>query len=279
MQTTIQYIEKELADLYPKSEMQGFIRIIFEYVCGFDYTGLLLHKNEKLNVAHRKEIEKIVTRLKQFEPIQYILGETEFFGLKLKVKPGVLIPRPETEELVEWMTETTWPANPKILDVGTGSGCIALALKNKLPHAEISAVDFSEEALQTANENAALNDLDVEFIHSDILQWTKTNWPLFDGIVSNPPYVRELEKKEMQANVLKYEPETALFVPDDDPLIFYHQIGHFAQRYLKTKGKLFFEINETMGEQIVHFLEHKGFKNVELEKDLHGKNRMIKAEK
>ena len=279
MQTTIQYIEKELADLYPKSEMQGFIRIIFEYVCGFDYTGLLLHKNEKLNVAHRKKIEKIVARLKQFEPIQYILGETEFFGLKLKVKPGVLIPRPETEELVEWMTETTWPANPKILDVGTGSGCIALALKNKLPHAEISAVDFSEEALQTANENAALNDLEVEFIQSDILQWTKTNWPLFDGIVSNPPYVRELEKKEMQANVLKYEPETALFVPDDDPLIFYHQIGHFAQRYLKTKGKLFFEINETMGEQIVHFLEHTGFKNVELKKDLHGKNRMIKAEK
>jgi len=279
MQTTIQYIEKELADLYPKSEIQGFIRIIFEYVCGYDYTGLLLHKNEEINVAHQKEIEEIVLRLKRFEPIQYILGETEFFGLKLKVKPGVLIPRPETEELVQWMTETTWPSKPKILDVGTGSGCIALALKNKLPFAEISAIDFSKEALQTATENAALNDLEVEFIQSDILQWSKINWPLYDGIVSNPPYVRELEKKEMQANVLKYEPETALFVPDDDPLIFYHQIGHFAQHYLKAEGKLFFEINESMGEQIVHFLEQIGFKNIELRKDLNEKNRMIKAVK
>ena len=279
MQTTIQYIEKELADLYPKSEIQGFIRIIFEYVCGYDYTGLLLHKNEEINVAHQKEIEEIVLRLKRFEPIQYILGETEFHGLKLKVKPGVLIPRPETEELVQWMTETIWPSKPKILDVGTGSGCIALALKNKLPHAEISAIDFSKEALQTATENAALNDLEVEFIQSDILQWSKINWPLYDGIVSNPPYVRELEKKEMQANVLKYEPETALFVPDDDPLIFYHQIGHFAQHYLKAEGKLFFEINESMGEQIVHFLEQIGFKNIELRKDLNEKNRMIKAVK
>jgi len=279
MQTTIQYIEKELADLYPKSEIQGFIRIIFEYVCGYDYTGLLLHKNEEINVAHQKEIEEIVLRLKRFEPIQYILGETEFHGLKLKVKPGVLIPRPETEELVQWMSETTWPPKAKILDVGTGSGCIALALKNKLPHAEISAIDFSKEALQTATENAALNDLEVEFIQSDILQWSKINWPLYDGIVSNPPYVRELEKKEMQANVLKYEPETALFVPDDDPLIFYHQIGHFAQHYLKAEGKLFFEINESMGEQIVHFLEQIGFKNIELRKDLNEKNRMIKAVK
>lgn len=280
MQTTIQYIEKELADLYPKSEIQGFIRIIFEHVCGFGYTGFLLHKYEEIKVVHRKEIEEIVERLKQFEPLQYILGETEFFGLKLKVKPGVLIPRPETEELVQWMTKTPWPPNPKILDVGTGSGCIALALKKKLPDAKISAIDFSAEALKTATENAALNDLEVELIHFDILQWmTKTTWPLFDGIVSNPPYVRELEKAQMQPNVLQYEPETALFVPDNDPLIFYRQIGHFAQHYLKSGGKLFLEINENLGEETFRLLRRTGFKNIVMKKDIHGKNRMIKAAK
>ena len=278
MQTTIQYIEKELADLYPKSEVQGFIHIIFEYVCGFDYTALLLHKNEKLDVAHHKQIVEIVSRLTQFEPIQYILGETEFFGLKLKVKPGVLIPRPETEELVHWITTITWPPNPVIFDIGTGSGCIALALKKNLRQAQVSAVDFSEIALQTARENAALNKLDVKFFLFNILQWSKTNWPLFDGVVSNPPYVRELEKKYMHANVLNYEPETALFVPDNDPLIFYRQIGLFARKYLKPEGKLFFEINESMGEETIGFLKHIGFKNIEMRKDINGKYRMIKAD-
>ncbi|HKI87975.1 MAG TPA: peptide chain release factor N(5)-glutamine methyltransferase [Draconibacterium sp.] len=279
MQTTIQYIKKELADLYSKTEISGFVRIIFEFICGLSYTGLILQKDIKITSSQLIQIEAIVQRLKRFEPIQYILGETEFYGLKLKVNPDILIPRPETEELVQWMTESLWPNNPAILDVGAGSGCIALALKKQLPEAKISAVDFSAEVLKTAIENAEINELEVEFIHFDVLQWSKRNWPYFDGIVSNPPYVRELEKKQMHPNVLKYEPETALYVPDEDPLIFYREIGHFALHYLKPGGNLFFEINENFGIETVQLLKHIGFKNIILRKDIHGKNRMVKGVK
>lgn len=279
MQTTIQYIEKELADLYPKTEIDGFVRIIFEFVCGLTYTGLILQKDNKISVPQLAQIEAIVQRLKRFEPIQYILGETEFYGLKLKVNPGILIPRPETEELVQWMVESPWSKIPDILDVGTGSGCIALALKKHLPEAKISAIDFSEEVLETAIENAEKNNLDVEFIPYDILQWSKREWPYFDGIVSNPPYVREKEKKQMHPNVLEFEPGTALFVPDENPLIFYREIGHFAFNYLKPGGTLFFEINENFGDEMTQLLKRIGFKNVILRKDIHGKNRMIKGEK
>jgi release factor glutamine methyltransferase len=279
MQTTIQYIKKELAELYPKNEISGFIRIIFEFVCGWNYTELILQKDKKLGVAQLQQMEEIVQRLKRFEPIQYILGETEFFGLTLKVNPGVLIPRPETEELVKWITETVWPSKSTILDVGTGSGCIVLALKKQLPQTEISALDISEQAIQTATKNAELNNLKIEFIQSDILKWRKKNWPFFECIVSNPPYVRELEKKQMHSNVLKYEPENALFVSNNDPLIFYREIGHFAIKYLNPGGKLFFEINENFGIETVQLLKHIGFRNIELKKDIHGKNRMIKGVK
>ena len=224
-------------------------------------------------------MRKLCGRLKQFEPIQYILGETEFFGLKLKVNPDVLIPRPETEELVQWICETSWPPKSVILDVGTGSGCIALALKKQLRHTEMCALDVSERALQTAIENATKNGLEVHFIHADILQWSKKDWPLFDCIVSNPPYVRELDKKQMQPNVLEFEPETALFVSDDDPLIFYRETGHFAAHYLKPGGKLFFEINENLGDETCGLLKYIGFKNIKLRKDIHGKDRMIIGEK
>jgi len=279
MQTTIQYIEKELADLYPKTEIEGFVRIIFEFVCGLSYTELILQKDKKITASQLIQIESIVQRLKRFEPIQYIIGETEFYGLKLKVNPGILIPRPETEELVQWMTGITWPPKPKILDVGTGSGCIALALKKQHPEAKVTAVDFSEEILETAKENAEKNEMELEFIHFDILQWSKREWPYFDGIVSNPPYVQEKGKKQMHPNVLNFEPETALFVPDDDPLIFYREIGHFAFHYLKSGGKLFFEINENFGVETVQLLKHIGFKNIILRKDIHGKNRMAKGVK
>jgi release factor glutamine methyltransferase len=207
------------------------------------------------------------------------LGETEFFGLRLKVAPGVLIPRPETEELVQWIIDLVKPADPSILDIGTGSGCIALALKNELKNAQVSAVDFAEHALEIARKNVRMNQLEVEFIKADILNWQNYNWELFDVIVSNPPYVREQEKKAMQPNVLKFEPEKALFVSDDKPLVFYREIARFAQKYLKDEGELFFEINENLGEETVELLQGENFSDVELKKDLHGKMRMLKCRK
>ncbi len=279
MQTTIQYIKKELANLYPHSEVQAFVQIIFEYVCALDYTGLILNREKEISTEQYLQVEKIVRRLKTFEPIQYIIGETDFLGMKLKVNPSVLIPRPETEELVQWISEISFSAIPGILDIGTGSGCIALALKKQIPNASVFALDVSEKALQTAMENALNNKLYVEYIHFDILNWRKREWPSFDVVVSNPPYVRELEKKQMDRNVLDFEPSSALFVDDGNPLIFYREIGMFAHRYLKPEGKLFFEINENLGDEMSKLMEDLAFKQIEIRKDINGKERMLKCER
>ena len=278
MQTTIQYIKKELAEIYPETEVAGFIRLILESVCGWNYTEQILNINEIIDEAVFREIGNIVLRLKEFEPIQYILGETDFMELKLKVNSSVLIPRPETEELVNWVAEES-PNFPRILDIGTGSGCIPLALKKLIGGAEISAVDISEKALEVAKQNAIQNNLDVHFFKTDILKWENYNWNLFDIIVSNPPYVREIEKQKMQPNVLKYEPENALFVTNENPLIFYRKIGEFAKKHLSSKCKLYFEINEFLGKEVRELLVYLGFKNIEIRKDINGKERMISCEK
>ncbi|WP_167619461.1 peptide chain release factor N(5)-glutamine methyltransferase [Maribellus sediminis] len=275
MQTTIQYIENELMPLYPASEISSFIRLILEKVYGLSYTEQVILKHEKLDGNKFKDVAGIVARLKQFEPIQYILGETEFYDLALKVNPAVLIPRPETEELVAWMLETEWEPGARVLDIGTGSGCIALALKSGLPSAQVFGVDVSAPALETAGENAALNQLEVQFVQQNILDWKATEWEKFDLIVSNPPYVRESEKQLMEANVLKHEPTGALFVSDEDPLIFYRTIAEFAQANLNQNGSLFFEINEYLGKEMKALLEGFGFKSIELRKDLQGRDRMI----
>jgi len=279
MQATIQYIKKELAELYPETEVQGFIRLLFESVCGWDYTAQILNKEEAVLKSDFSEIKRIVSRLKEFEPIQYILGETEFMDLKLKVNRSVLIPRPETEELVNWIIETNTIDSPRILDVGTGSGCIPLALKSRVKNAKISAVDISAKALEVAQQNATNNNLDVHFFKTDILIWENCSWDSFDIIVSNPPYVREVEKQKMNPNILNHEPENALFVTDENPLVFYKRIAEFAQKYLINKGKLFFEINEYLGDEMCNLLENKGFTDVELKKDINGKNRMISCAK
>jgi len=279
MEATIQYIEKELSGLYPQSEVRGFIRLIFEQVCGMSYTDQVLRRNEEINSTSKKKIKEIVERLKEYEPIQYVLGETEFFGLKMKVAPGVLIPRPETEELVQWIVNSAKNESPSILDIGTGSGCIALALKNELKNAQVSAVDFSEMALKISSENAWINQLDVEFIQADILKWQNYRWNMFDIIVSNPPYMREREKKAMLPNVLHFEPEEALFVSDDKPLVFFREIGRFALSYLKEGGELYFEINENLGEETAELMRSETFRDVALKKDLHGKTRMLKCRK
>jgi len=279
MEATIQYIEKELTGLYPKTEVQGFVRLIFWHFFQFSYTDLVLGRNQKLEKSSQKRIEAIVERLKKFEPIQYILGETEFYGLNLKVNPSVLIPRPETEELVQWITTTVEDEKLLVVDIGTGSGCIALALKKELKKAVVTGVDISAESILTASKNAELNQLDVTFIQADILQWENEKWEPVDVIVSNPPYVRESEKAAMHPNVLQYEPGNALFVSNTNPLVFYRSIADFATRYLKANGWLFFEINENLGEELVSLLAAKGFGAIEIKKDINGKNRMLRCQR
>ncbi|MCG6187492.1 peptide chain release factor N(5)-glutamine methyltransferase [Maribellus maritimus] len=275
MQSLIQYIEKELKGLYPAEEIRSFIRLVFEQVCELNYTQLLLSRDKILSPEEKEKMEEIVTRLKTFEPIQYILGETEFYGLQLKVNPAVLIPRPETEELVQWILQTNKLTSPVVLDVGTGSGCIALALKKELPAATLTAIDISETALETAKENAKINRLDIQLLNCNILNWEGQKWEQYDIIVSNPPYVRTMEKEKMQANVLDYEPELALFVSDADPLVFYRRIGEFSLENLRKDGFLFFEINENLGTEMAELLSAQGFKNIEIRTDIRGKERML----
>lgn len=279
MRATIQYIEQELKGLYPKTEILAFTRLILEHVCWLNYTEQVLSRDNPLADQFRIKINEMVKRLQFYEPIQYILGETEFLGLKILVSPSVLIPRPETEELVQWVCKTQLPDSPDLLDAGTGSGCIALALKKLIPNAKVKAFDISLQALEVARNNAAINNLEVDFFDADILKWENFSWQKFNIIVSNPPYVRESEKKIMEKNVLKYEPQNALFVADNDPLLFYRRILEFTRRYLSKKGWLFFEINETFGSQLIELIQQYGFSETEIKKDLYGKSRMLRCRK
>ncbi|MDX8341330.1 peptide chain release factor N(5)-glutamine methyltransferase [Draconibacterium sp. IB214405] len=279
MQQTIQYIREELAPYYPETEISGFVQMMMDRVFGLSYTQMILEKDRVFDKEEQAMVTAIVNRLKTHEPIQYILGVTEFYGLQLGVKPGVLIPRPETEELVEWICKTEILENSKIVDIGTGSGCIALALKNVISNAEVFAVDTSEDALEVAAENARQNKLEITFKHANILKWQEYEWQQFDVIVSNPPYVRECEKGLMETNVLEHEPELALFVSDNDPLIFYRTIAEFASKQLNEGGFLFFEINEYLGDEMIELVNGLGFKSIELRRDLNNKNRMLKCKK
>ena len=231
-----------------------------------------------------KQIEvwnAILTKLQQEIPIQYILGKTHFYGLDFEVDENVLIPRQETEELVEWIIinqQINKPTNLQILDIGTGSGCIAISLAKNLPAAKVSAIDVSENALQVARKNADLNQVDVTFIHQNILETEDLQAP-FNVIVSNPPYVRNLEKAEIKKNVLANEPHLALFVDDHDALIFYRKIAELAQKNLKENGQLYFEINQYLGKEMVDLLQKMGFVEVALRKDIYGNDRMIMAMK
>lgn len=275
MQNTIRYIETELQSVYPKTEISGITRLIIESVTGWDFSQQILHKNNVLENSVTEKVAIIVERLRKHEPIQYILGETEFFDLKLQVNPSVLIPRPETEELVQLILTSDIKKDATILDIGTGSGCIALALKSGLKNARVYGTDISEQALNAAQLNAKINSLEVDFFQADILNWGKNKWQSYDVIVSNPPYVRESEKKQMNYNVLNYEPANALFVSDNDPLIFYRRICEFAQMHLVKNGVLFFEINENLDTEMTELLKSFKFKNIETRTDINGKKRMI----
>jgi release factor glutamine methyltransferase len=276
--------QKGLASLYDAKEIDSLCNIAIAEIAGTSSAKIKAFPELELPAEHLEAINQILDELKTGKPIQYILGHTEFYGLTFNVNPSVLIPRPETEELVEWIigagrkAQGGWQQR-RILDIGTGSGCIAISLKKNLPQFSVAAMDISPEALKTAKENAELNDVDVNFIQADILDLNSAfKIPHSEIIVSNPPYVTLHDKIQMHTNVTDFEPHTALFVPENDPLIFYKAIADFAARNLETGAWLFLEINESYGKQIVELLTNKSFKNIELRKDMSGKDRMIKAQ-
>ena len=267
---------ESLKEEYPKEETGSFFLILLEEYCGLTRLDLALKPDLNLSEEQILKFREAIERLQNHEPIQYITGHTEFFGLKFIVNRHVLIPRPETEELVQWVLEDIDHSGAiDILDIGTGSGGIAVSLAKNLPQAKISAIDISEEALKVAKQNAELNLVSVEFFHQDILN-TEMLPQQYDIIISNPPYVRELEKNEMQRNVLEYEPETALYVKDNDPLIFYRKITELAAIYLKPRGKLYFEINQYLGKETDALLTEKNFQT-RLKKDIFGVDRMLRG--
>jgi len=276
MKAGIASIRKELAGIYSKGEIESLVFLIFEKLKGYSRTQFLLAREDKLTSEELLNIDRIVARLKKHEPIQYILGETEFFGLPFYSVPGVLIPRPETEELVQWIIQENQLSEPTILDIGTGTGCIAISLRKNIPNSTVFACDISPVCIETAQRNAVLNAAELTVIEYDILNKNpEFTFPGLDIIVSNPPYVREAEKWLMEKNVLEYEPELALFVADDDPLLFYTRIADFALIHLNNSGALYFEINEAFGKECEEMLQKKGFVAVVLKKDLNGKDRMI----
>ncbi|SNR15743.1 peptide chain release factor N(5)-glutamine methyltransferase [Tenacibaculum jejuense] len=271
------FFNKELENIYPKKEIDTFFFRIIEAKMKLDTTAVFTKGDTKITDKKLAELTIITERLKTEEPLQYILGNTEFYGYNFEVNPNVLIPRPETEELITWIkTSYLENTNVKILDIGTGSGCIPITIKKEIPSANVFALDISKKAIETAKKNAENNNVDVTFLLHDILSEKKLE-STFDIIVSNPPYVRNLEKKEIKNNVLNNEPHLALFVADNNPLIFYKRIADVAKYALNANGILFFEINQYLGKETKEMLISKGYKNVILKQDLFGNDRMIKA--
>lgn len=274
-----QFIQ-ELTLIYDAGEAESFFYLILEEKKQLKRIDLALHPDLFFSEEEIGVWNAILEQLQQEIPIQYLLGKTSFYGLDFEVNAAVLIPRPETEELVEWILESqkskVESQKVKILDIGTGSGCIAISLAKNLPDATVFALDVSEEALATAKKNAANNSVNVTFIHQNILE-TEDLLQQFDIIVSNPPYVRNLEKEEIKKNVLENEPHLALFVADNDALVFYKKIAQLAQKNLLPNGQLYFEINQYLGKEMVNLLEKMNFKTVDLRKDIYGNDRMTKA--
>jgi len=272
---------KELSPFYDAYEAESFFYLILEDKHQLRQIDLAL--NHELNFSESDFVvwDSLLSQLKKEVPIQYLLGKTSFYGLDFEVNENVLIPRPETEELVEWIinenSKTDKTKKLKILDIGTGSGCIAISLAKNLPNAEVYGVDISKKAIVTAKRNAIRNNVDVTFVFLDILKTDELRFN-YDIIVSNPPYVRNLEKEEIKKNVLDYEPHLALFVEDNDALIFYRKIAALAKNSLLEGGQLFFEINQYLGKEMTYLLETMNFKNIELKKDIYDNDRMMKGD-
>ena len=281
---------RALENDFPTTEIDTFFSFLMEEYLNFKRIDVVLKPDFLIDKTTHNQLNIALEKLKNHEPIQYILGKTEFFGLPFLVNKNTLIPRPETEELVAWILDEITIFKKKeatkltILDIGTGTGCIPISLAKNIDFAAISAIDISKKALEVALKNAELHKVSISFFEMDILKTSNLNLlskdknPInFDIIVSNPPYIRNLEKTEMQKNVLENEPHQALFVSDENPLIFYEKIADLALLHLSKNGFLFFEINQYLGNQTVEMLSNKGYKNIELRKDIFGNDRMIKA--
>ena len=274
----IRFFRDELKDSYEYDELESIIAYCFEYYFKLNRAELFSRTDETVSESELLKFNFAIKELKIHRPIQYILGEADFYRLKFKVNEHVLIPRPETEELVHLIINDNKMESPTIIDIGTGSGCIPIALKKNIPSAEISAMDISNEALEVAKQNAHKNNVEIDFFLEDILLPTSNiQHPTFDILVSNPPYICISEKANMNKNVLEYEPHLALFVENDDPLLFYKSICDFALKNLNKNGKIYFEINQSLSSETKNLLENKGFKNVELIKDLSHNYRILRG--
>lgn len=279
VQEATYYVLKQLRTIYEEGEASQITDWIMEKITGSIKTERMLYKNEALTTDEEIQLQNYTERLLQHEPVQYVLNESWFFGFKFYVDKNVLIPRPETEELVEWViTNCKFPVDQlKILDVGSGSGCIPVSLKRRIRRADVWGCDISPGALEVAKRNSALLGADVNFIQLDFLdkqQWEQL--PSFDIIVSNPPYVPEKDRETMQPNVLQYEPATALFVPDNDPLLFYKAIAEFGKTHLNKGGSIYTEIHEDLGEATMNVFQSAGYAS-EIKKYMQQKDRMVKS--
>ena len=279
MHPVLHEIRDALKGYYPDSEALALAKMLLVEVFGFSTLELYGGKDKEFSEKHRSVLTEMIRRLQKNEPIQYIIGIESFFGLTFEVNPNVLIPRPETQELVSWIIEDYQSDESiRILDIGTGSGCIPISLAKQLSKAEVESWDISEGALQVASRNCERNGVKVLLRQKDILK-AAPEGDLYDGIVSNPPYITNKEKTDMEANVLDWEPSLALFVPDEDPLLFYRKIAQLGCDMLKERGSLYFEINRAYGEETILMLKELGYAQIELKKDSWGNDRMIKAKR
>lgn len=272
----VRHISGRLAPLYGEREAAGIAMILAEHLCGFSRREMIVEPEKEVTLP--EGFEETMRQMENFRPVQYVVGRTEFYSREFRVGEGVLIPRPETEELVDWVISAVRGTPCRILDIGTGSGCIAVCLAAELPESSVSALDVSPLALDYARKNARLNGVSVDLVQGDILD-EALDVGAFDVIVSNPPYVPASDAKSMCRNVLDYEPHSALFVPDDDLLLFYRAAAHFARRSLSAGGSLFFEVYENAAVQTASMLKNEEFADVEVRSDLNGKPRMIRCRK
>jgi release factor glutamine methyltransferase len=279
-------LTKELKNVYESDELRNIIELVIEHITNMSRAEQVKNKVPYLTCTQLEDLDAITERLKKNEPVQYVLGEAWFAGMKFKVNKNVLIPRPETEELVDWIVKESQKSNPEsfrdksqnIIDIGTGSGCIPITLKHQLPEANVSAIDVCSEALFNATENAIKLNTEVDFTLLDFLDEEKWNeLHQYDIIVSNPPYVKQSEINTIHERVKEFEPHLALFVPDNDPILFYKKLSDFSMKHLNAGGKLFVEINEALGEAVSNLFRSAGFLNVDLKKDMQGKDRMVMA--
>jgi release factor glutamine methyltransferase len=276
--SVVHFMRQELSMHFPISEIESLINYSFKQILGYGRMEMIMQAEREVPIEKMLEFSDVIAGLKLQVPIQYIFGRCRFYGLELLLTDDVLIPRPETEELVHWViSDFKNSVGMRVLDIGTGSGCIAVSLKSGLADSQVDAIDVSADALVVARQNSTRNKTDVSFYEFDILSDIPFGMARYDVIVSNPPYVTHAQKKQMQPNVLNYEPHIALFVSDEDPLLFYRSIASFCQRHLNPGGTLYLEINEDFGQATVDLLQAFNFTGIQLKKDLNGKFRMVKA--